>query len=293
MNAPAQPSCPSRFEPADIENMEIDLLLDAIHRRYGYDFKHYARASMRRRIRQVLLRTERQHISALIPELLHDQTFFEDMVREFSITVTEMFRTPDMFRVVRDKVLPYLKTYPHFKVWHAGCATGEEAYSLAILLREEGAYERATIFATDFNDEALQRARDGIYAIDRVQQFSGNYQQSGGLRSFSEYYHARYDSIVIDRSVRDRVTFANHNLVIDEVFTETHLIFCRNVLIYFDRQLQERVLHLFYDSLVHGGFLCLGDKESLEFSGVGQHFSPIDRQHRVYRKTAFGSGEVV
>lgn len=268
----------------EIENIEITLLLEAIFERYGHDFRSYARASVERRIKQFLSKSGSNTISEMIPKLLHDESFFERFVQEFSITVTKMFRDPLVYRSIREKVVPFLKTYPFIKIWHAGCATGEEAYSLAILLKEESLYDRTTLFATDFNDAALDKAKQGIYALDNMKEFTLNYQQAGGTRSFSEYYHAHYGSIAINRSLKKNITFANHNLVTDSVFTEMHLILCRNVLIYFNKALQHRVLNLFSDSLVHGGFLCLGTKESLQFFDVQDHFKTVDGKRRIYRK---------
>jgi chemotaxis protein methyltransferase CheR len=195
-----------------------------------------------------------------------------------------MFRDPDFYGAVRRHILPYLRTYPFFKAWVAGCATGEEVYSLAILLKEEGLYERATLFGTDFNNIALQKAHEGILALKDIQQYTANYQQAGGKRSFADYYHARYQSAIIDQGLKPNITFANHNLVTDGVFGEMHLIFCRNVLIYFDRSLQERVLGILTESLCHGGFLCLGTKETIEFSAVQDRFRVIDARARIFQK---------
>jgi len=269
-----------------IEEIEIGLLLEAIFQRYGYDFRHYSRASIERRVRQFQGKSGCSTISEMIPKLLHDASFFEVFVREFSITVTDMFRDPFVYRSLRKNVVPILKTYPFVKIWHAGCATGEEAYSLAIVLKEEGVYDRATLFATDFNDAALDEAKKGIYALDNAKKFTTNYQAAGGTSSFSEYYHARYQAMAINTSLRENITFANHNLVTDSVFGEMHFIMCRNVLIYFEKALQDRVLNLFSDSLVHGGMLCLGTKESLRFSNVKNRFQTIDEDARIYRKKA-------
>ncbi|MBI5115955.1 protein-glutamate O-methyltransferase CheR [Candidatus Poribacteria bacterium] len=274
---------------ADIENIEISLLLEAIYERYGHDFRHYARASISRRIRQFLNNASGcASISEMIPKVLHDESFFERLINNFSIPVTEMFRDPLVYRSIRQKIVPLLKTYPFVRIWHAGCATGEEVYSMAILLKEEGLYDRATIFATDFNDVALSKAKEGIYAVDSIKQFTGNYQQSGGSASFSEYYHARYDSIAIQHSLKRNITFANHNLATDGVFGEMHLIMCRNVLIYLDSALQSRVANLFGESLTYGGFLCLGTKETLDFTDGGKHFKVIDEPARIYQKKAAG-----
>jgi len=272
------------LHPDDIEKIEIDLFLDALFTRYGYDFRHYAKASVRRRIKNVLAKSGKDHLSELLPQLLYDETFAHKLIHEFSITVTEMFRDPGFYRAVRQVVAPYLKTYPFLKIWVAGCATGEEVYSLAIALQEEGLYERVNIFATDFNDLALQKAKDGIYPLKEVKQYTANYQKAGGQRSFSDYYHAEYESAIINPSLKTNITFAHHNLVRDGIFSEVQLIFCRNVLIYFDRTLQNWVLSLLTDSLSRGGFLCLGTKETLDFSSVYDQYKPIAVAERIYQK---------
>lgn len=268
------------------EEIEIDLLLDAIYRRCGYDFRTYARASLERRIRQFMTNSGSATIADLIPKVLHDNEALSSLVRNFSVAVTEMFRDPPVYRAVRESVLPLLRTWPHFKIWHAGCATGEEVYSLAILLKEEGLYDRATIYATDFNDQVLERARAGIYDTDTLRNATRNYQQAQGMRSFSEYYHARYDAAIMNADLKERVVFASHNLASDSVFSEMHLIFCRNVLIYFNRDLQNRALGLFTDSLVNGGFLCLGTKEDLRFSDFHDRYAVVDEKARIYKKMA-------
>jgi chemotaxis protein methyltransferase CheR len=267
-----------------IEEIEIDLLLEALFRLYGYDFRHYSKASITRRIRHLLGKTGLGRVSEMIPELLNDKSFLEKLVYDFSITVTEMFRDPGFYRAVREQVVPYLKTYPFVKIWHAGCATGQEVYSMAIVLKEEGLYDRATIFATDFNNLALEKAKEGIYSLGDIKQYTLNYQDAGGTSSFSKYYHAQYDSVIMDQSLKKNITFANHNLVTDGTFGEMHLILCRNVLIYFTKTLQDRVLGLFDDSLVHGGFLCLGTKESIRFSDVAEAYETIDSKAKVYQK---------
>jgi chemotaxis protein methyltransferase CheR len=269
---------------AKIEPIEIDLLLEAIFRRYGYDFRSYARASIERRIRQFMSGAGCASVSEMIPKVLHDKEFFSRLARYFSISVTEMFRDPFVYRAVREKVVPLLRTWPHFKIWHAGCATGEEIYSLAIVLKEEGVYDRATIYATDFNDEALERAREGLYEVGKMKEATRNYQQAGGKVPFSEYYHARYDAAAMDGSLKERITFANHNLAVDEAFGEMHLVFCRNVLIYFNRELQNRALRLFTESLVHGGFLCLGTKEDLQFTDVSNWYEVVNGKAKIYKK---------
>lgn len=269
---------------SDIEGVEIHLLLEAIFKRYGYDFRNYAGASIRRRIIQFMTQTGTSTISEMIPKVIHDEAYFESLVREFSITVTEMFRDPTMFAALRKQVIPLLKSYPFIKVWHAGCASGEEAYSLAILMQEEEMFKKTTFFATDFNNAALEKAKEAVYDIEGVKQNTHNYQQAGGKNSFSEYYHAKYGGMSISRSLKEKITFANHNLVTDQVFSETHLVLCRNVLIYFNKELQNRVIGLFYDSLVAGGFLCLGMKESLLFSEYEKKFMEIDHKHKIYQK---------
>lgn len=268
----------------NIEYLEITLLLEAMYKRYGYDFRDYSRASVERRARHFIAKAGYKSISEMIPLLLNDETFFQTLVREFSITVTEMFRDPLVYKAIKEKVFPVIETYPFIKIWHAGCATGEEVYSLAILMKENGLYERATIFATDFNDEALEKARQGIYHVDNIKQCTQNYQKGGGAESFSQYYHAKYDSIAIDNSLKKKITFANHNLVTDHSFGEMNLILCRNVLIYFNKGLQNRALQLFDDSLMPGGFLCLGNKESLLFWDERKRYETISDSAKIFRK---------
>jgi len=268
----------------DIEKIELNLFLEALFQRYGYDFRHYAEASVRRRVRHLLAKSGYSRISEMIPRLLLDEAFSQTAIHDFSITVTEMFRDPRFYCSIRQNVVPYLKTYPFIKVWLAGCATGEEVYSLAILLEEEGLYDRATIFATDLNEAVLEKAKEGIYALKDIRQYTTNYQKAGGARPFADYYHAQYESAIMDQSLKRNVTFASHNLVTDGVFGEMHLIFCRNVLIYFDKTLQNRVLGLFAESLNYGGFLCLGSKETLQFSDVAERFKVIDEREKIYQK---------
>ncbi len=269
---------------AEIEKVETELLLDAIHRRYGYDFRQYARASLRRRTLHAASKFGYPRISDLIPAILWNEQLGRALLAEFSIRVTEMFRDPDFYRAVRLQVVPYLSTWPFFRVWVAGCATGEEAYSLAILLKEEGLYDRAKIFATDFNEDALKKAQEGIYPLQDIRQYTFNYQKAGGRQSFADYYHAEYQSAILSPAIKTNLTFAHHNLVTDDVFSETQLVFCRNVLIYFDRDLQNRVLKIFASSLGRGGFLCLGNKEALEYSEVAEQFTLVDRAQKIYQK---------
>jgi chemotaxis protein methyltransferase CheR len=268
----------------DIQEIELNLLLEAIFQRYGYDFRHYARASVKRRVQRILEKSGCARISELIPRFLYDEAFSQAAIQEFSVSVTEMFRDPEFYRAFRQIVVPYLKTYPYIRVWHAGCAMGEEVYSLAILLQEEGLYERSTIFATDFNEAVLDKAREGIYALRDIRQYTLNYMSAGGTRSFGDYYHAKYESAIMDPSLKSRITFASHNLATDGVFGELHVIFCRNVLIYFDKELQNRVLGLFADSLPPGGFLCLGSKETLQYSDMADRFKIVDERARIFQK---------
>jgi len=268
----------------DIVGIEIDLLLEAIQHRYGYDFRQYARASIRRRLLHFLEDSDYQTISQLIPRLLYDRPFFEQILQQFSITVTEMFRDPSFFVAIKESVLPYLKTFPFVKIWLAGCSTGEEAYSMAIFLKEEGLYDRCTIFATDFNEKALKTAKEGIYDLENIKKSTFNYQKAEGHSSFSDYYFADYDSVIMKQELRENITFANHNLVTDGIFGEMHLVLCRNVLIYFDQSLQNKVLNLFSESLHAKGFLCLGNRESIRFSEVGNQFEAINEKQRIFQK---------
>lgn len=272
------------MDSKEVCDIEIDLLLEAIFRRYGYDFRHYARASMVRRIRHGMERLQCGAVAELIGRILHEPDTFQDLIDSFSITITEMFRDPEVYAFLRSKVIPYLATYPFIKVWHAGCSSGEEVYSLAIVLQEEGILERTTIYATDFNEAELLKAREGIYPSARVADYSRNYHSSGGKRVLADYYLAEYDSVIMARSLKDRITFARHNLASDQVFGEMHLVVCRNVMIYFDRTLQERVFTLFDDSLIGNGFLCLGTKESIRFSALAGRYRELDDHLKVYRK---------
>lgn len=269
-----------------VEQTEIDLLLEAVFRKYGYDFRSYARASAERRIRAFMAAGGFESVSEMALKVLSDRELFSRLARNFSVPVTELFRDPQFYRAVREQVVPMLRTWPHFKIWHAGCATGEEVYSLAIILKEEKIYDRATIYATDFNDEALERARGGVYEAARMKEATQNYQAAGGKASFSEYYHSRYGAAAMNAELRERIVFTNHNLAADSAFGEMHLVFCRNVLIYFNRELQNRALRLFTDSLVSGGFLCLGTKEDLRFSEVNGLYEAVDRKERIYKRKA-------
>jgi chemotaxis protein methyltransferase CheR len=268
----------------DLETIELGLFVSALQQRYGYDFSQYAPASLSRRVRE-LVRTQRSGtISALTAQLLHDAALLRPVLDGLSVPVSDMFRDPPVFQALREQVLPLLASYPRINIWQAGCAHGQEVYSLAILLEEAGLYERCQIYATDFNATALQRAQEGIYPLKEAQAWSRNYQAAGGARSLADYYSARYDFLKLDQRLRRNVIFASHNLVTDKVFCEAHLVLCRNVLIYFCNPLQERTLALFRDSLVRGGFLCLGLRENLESSPIAAEFTTLDSAMRLYRR---------
>ena len=268
----------------NLEEFEVALLLEAIERRWGHDFRDYAQASIKRRIRHTMMEHRIAQISDLIPRVLHDPEFFQGMLRNFSIPVTEMFRDPSFWLALKKEVLPMLASHAYFKVWHAACASGEEVYSMAILLEEAGLLQRATIYATDFNDEALQKGRDGVYPIANVQTASRSYRLAGGAHSLNRYYLAQGEVVQMNKPLRNAITWANHNLTIDQVFGEMNLIVCRNALIYFTQPLQNRALELFTESLAHGGFLCIGNKESLEFSSVSARYQALVRRERIYRR---------
>lgn len=265
-------------------NIEIELILQAIYNKYGYDFRNYSKAHIKRRLLNRLASSDLKSISEMQHKVLHDSGFFEVILRDLSINVTEMFRDPGFYRALRIDVMPILKTYPYFKVWHAGCSTGEEVYSFAVVLKEEGIYDRAQIYATDFNRDVLEIAKKGIYPIDRIKEFTANYQAGGGTQSFSDYYMANYNSVIYDQSLKKNLVFAEHNLVTDSVFAEANLIICRNVLIYFNKELQNRVVTLFNDSLVNGGFLGLGSKETLQFTNQANNFDIVNKNEKIYKK---------
>lgn len=269
-----------------LEDFEVTLLLSAMEHRWGYDFRGYSRASIKRRVRHAMIRHRMQHVSAMIPRVLHEPEFFQDVVRDFSITVTEMFRDPQVWNTLREEVFPRLATWPYFKLWHAACATGEEVYSMAILLQEANLLERATIYATDFNDAALATGKRGVYARKDMGLASRNYAKAGGKQSLSAYFrgNAAADTVRMIDELQSRIVWANHNLVTDEVFGEMNLIVCRNVLIYFTQPLQNRVLELFTKCLPHGGLLCLGNKESIDFSSVVDWYEPVAAKDRLFRR---------
>ena len=274
---------PLSYDP-ELERLEIELLLEGIFRQYGFDFRSYAYASIRRRLWRRIQLEGLETVSALQDRVLHEPSMMEHLLLDLSINVTAMFRDPTFYLAFRQKVVPVLRTYPFFRIWHAGCSTGEEVYSMAILLEEEGLYDRARIYATDINEVVVHRARAGIFPLDRMQEYTENYIRAGGTRSFSEYYVAKYDGALFSPSLQRNVVFSQHNLVTDRSFTEFNVILCRNVLIYFDRELQARVHGLFYESLVHLGILCLGSKESLRLSEYESSYEELSGAERIYRK---------
>jgi chemotaxis protein methyltransferase CheR len=269
--------------PAGVD-LELRLLLDAIFHKYHYDFRRYASASIKRRVSAALAHFGFETVSLLQDRVLRDPQAFTELLRFLTVQVSDLFRDPAYFRVIRDKVVPYLRTYPSLKVWVAGCATGEEAYSLAILLAEEGLLERTMIYATDINPESLRTAEAGVFAVDRFVRFSENYQKAGGRGSLSDYYTARYGSAMLDRSLRKAILFSDHSLATDSAFAEMELVSCRNVMIYFDRELQERALDLLATSLCRRGFLGLGSKETLRFPGHASAFAEFAPDVRIYQR---------
>jgi chemotaxis protein methyltransferase CheR len=265
-------------------DIELGLLLEAVYQRYQHDFRHYARASLARRLRQAMEDFGCRTLSHLQERLLHEPEVFARLLQYFTVQVSEMFRDPAYFRALREQVLPVLQTYPSIKIWVAGCSSGEEVWSLAILLAEEDMLERSVIYGTDINPEALRTAEAGIYALQRIAQFSQSYREAGGRRSLSDYYTASEHGVIFDRALRQRMVFADHSLATDSVFSEVHLVSCRNVLIYFDRQLQQRALGLFHEALTRRGFLGLGSRETLRFSDFEARFSEFCGAERLYQR---------
>lgn len=269
-----------------VEDIEIRLLLEALFLKYHYDFRSYAMASIKRRLKQAREQLGFATFSAMQESLLHDSAMVGQLLRFLTVQVSEMFRDPSYFKAIREKVVPHLRTYPSIKLWVAGCSGGEELYSLVILFREEGLEERTLFYATDINLEALKAAEAGVFAIDRAPLFTENHRKSGGKSSLSDYYQAAYGRVTFDKTLRRNVVFADHSLVSDAVFAEMHLISCRNVLIYFDRDLQDRALGLFKESLARKGFLGLGAKESLRFSRHAGAFTDFVREEKLYQRRA-------
>jgi len=276
------------MQKKEIENLEIELLLDAIYRCYGYDFTHYAKASLKRRLQNFLSKLKLQYVSELLPILLHDKKILKEFVINLSVTATEMFRDPEFYVSFRDEVIPVLKTYSFIKIWHVGCATGEEVYSMAILLEESGLLDRAQLYGTDFNQVALKAASKGIYSSSCMDKYATNYSQFSKKGLLSDYYHSKYNVVKMDHRLREHITFSHHNLVRDHHFGEMNVIVCRNVLIYFDLALQNQVLSLFKDSLMPRGFLCLGNKETLLRTDIDSVFETVSKHQKIYRLMAEG-----
>jgi chemotaxis protein methyltransferase CheR len=270
--------------PPTVEDIEVGLLLEGIYRQYGYDFRDYAMSSLRRRVRHLVREEGLATVSGLQEKVLHDPQALQRLVLTLSINVTSMFRDPSFYRALRERVVPLLRTYPKVRIWHAGCSTGEEAYSFAIVLEEEGLYDRCQIYATDINETVLKRASAGEVPLRGMRENTANYIRSGGRQAFASFYTAVDDRAVLHPSLRRNIVFAQHNLVSDRSFNEFNLVFCRNVLIYFNRRLQDRVHRLFYQSLVRFGFLALGSKETVQFSAHQAAYE--DLGERIYRKVA-------
>jgi chemotaxis protein methyltransferase CheR len=270
------PDNPSDYEELKInEDIEIALLLDSIYLKYGYDFRGYSRVHIKRRVISRLKRSDFKSVSEMQNHILNNKEFFHSLLVDLSLNVTEMFRDPKFFQALRTTVIPILKTYPFIKIWHAGCATGEEVYSMAILLKEEGLYDRSIIYATDFNQIALNKASEAIYPLKNLKLFSENYQKAGGNGTISDHFLINYDSALLNKELKKNIVFSDHNLVTDGIFGEMNIIICRNVLIYFNRELQNKVFKLFYESLIAGGILCLGTKETMIFSEYVDNYAQL------------------
>ena len=267
-----------------LEDLEVELLLEAVHRQYGFDFRSYAMGSLRRRLRHRAREEGVRSLSGLLERILHDANCMERLLLDLSISVTSMFRDPAFFVAFREKIVPHLRTYPFLRVWNAGCSTGEETYSLAILLHEEGLLEKTRIYATDINQAVLERATSGVFPLDKMREYTQNYINAGGTRAFSEYYVTGYDGARFARFLCEPMVFAQHNLVSDGSFNEFHVIICRNVMIYFDKTLQDRVHELFHDSLVMFGVLGLGSKEAVRGTKYGERYDEIDAAQKLYRR---------
>ena len=271
-------------EKLDLEALEIKLLTEGIYEHYGFDFRDYSLPSMKRRIWKRIYAEGLSTVSGLQEKVLHDAGTMERLLLDLSINTTAMFRDPTFYLAFRQKVVPTLRTYPFVRIWHAGCSTGEEVYSMAMLLQEEGLYERCRIYATDINETVLQRAKEGIFPLSSMQENTSNYIAAGGTGNFSQYYTARYDHAIFRPSLRENVVFAQHNLVTDASFNQFNVIFCRNVLIYFNSELQDRVQKLFLNSMEMFGILGLGKKETIKYTTIADSYEEIDAEERIYRR---------
>ncbi|MBF0318860.1 MAG: protein-glutamate O-methyltransferase CheR [Nitrospirae bacterium] len=272
------------YDNDDNENLEVTLLLEAINAKYGYDFRSYARASIKRRIKHRMSVSGIKKITGVIERVIYDRPFFMELLGDFSISTTEMFRDPDFFQALRKTVFPAIQHLPFIKIWVAGCSTGEEVYSLAIILREEKLYDKTMIYATDYSEKSLATAKEGVYGIKPIKKYAANYIHAGGIQSFSDYFTAKTDTAVIDQSLRQNMVFSIHNLAADGVFGEMNLILCRNVLIYFNRELQDKVFGLFTESLEEGGYLCLGSKETIRLSAFSDNYDEVLKDEKIYRR---------
>jgi len=271
-------------DPKKIAEIEIDVLLEAIRLRYDYDFKSYARASLNRRVQSLLTKENLEMPYQLIPRILYDHTIFDKFLSEMSVTVTEFFRDPPFFKAIQDIIFPVLQTYPYVKIWHAGCATGEEVYSLAILLKEAGLLNKAKIYATDYNKRSLEVAKEGIYSTSNLEANKKAYLNAGGEKSLDHYYTEQYEAFKFQDSLKENMTFAYHNLVKDGVFGEMNIVICRNVLIYFDKDLQDHAFTLFNSSLVRKGFMCLGSKETIDYSAIKDQYETFSKPNKIFRR---------
>ena len=267
----------------DVSDIEMNLLIEAIYQRFQYDFRLYSRSSLKRRVGQALIQFRCQNITQLQEKLLHDTDFFPKLLSYLTVNTTELFRDPEYYRSLRERVFPFLQTYPSIKIWIAGCSTGEEVISMSIILREMG-ITKYMIYATDINPMNLVRAQKAIYSNDVMKTATRNYQLSGGTGSLSDYYQSAYDSVQFDKTLLEKVVFSDHSLATDEVFSEVHFVSCRNVLIYFERPLQDKVLKLFSKSLSRNGFLGLGTKETIHFSSIAEDFKNLDVEQRIFQK---------
>ncbi len=267
-----------------LEDMEIELLLEGIHRHYGYDFRNYALSSLRRRIRDRVQAEQLRTVSGLKEKVLHDPACMERLLLSLSVNVSAMFRDPGLYRAIRSAVVPLLRTYPFIRIWHAGCSTGEEVYSMAIVLQEEGLYDRCRLYATDMNEAVLRTARAGLFPLAAMKAYTANYLQAAGTAEFSRYYTVSHDRAMFNPALKKNVVFAQHNLAMDGPFNDFHLIVCRNVMIYFDKTLRARVHALFLESLVRFGFLCLGSKETIRHTHVETEYAAFDAREKIYRR---------
>lgn len=268
----------------DIEDIELNLLLEAIFRCYGFDFRNYARSSIKRRVWHRIQAENLHSISGLQEKVLHDPSCMKRLFSSLSINVTSMFRDPEFFQSFRTNVIPALRKIPFIRLWHAGCSTGEEVYSMAILLYEEGLYEKTRIYATDMSEGVINNAKKGLYPVEKLKEYTANYQKGGGLKDFSDYYSLANNDVVFHSFLKENIIFAQHNLVTDRSFNEFHVILCRNVMIYFDKTLQNHVHQLFLESLITLGILALGNKETMRFTEYEQNYEQIDSSQKIYRK---------